>query len=104
VLDKETVRKIAMKYSEDVRQLFDPKSIILFGSYVNGSPHEFSDIDIAVVFSDFDGNWLEAWTKLCHLTWDVCIDIEPHMMDDANDRSGFLDYIRKNGEIIYEAS
>jgi len=103
MLDKKTARKIATQYSENVRQLFYPKSIILFGSYVNGTPHEFSDIDIAVVFNKFDGDWLETWTQLCHLTWNVSIDIEPHMMDEASDHSGFLEYVKKTGEIIYNA-
>lgn len=77
--------------------------VILFGSYVNGIPHQYSDIDIAIVFDGFEGNWLETWTELSKLRRNISIDIEPHMMDETNDRSGFLEHVKKTGEIVYEA-
>ena len=103
MLDKKKVRELAFKYADEVRNILEPKSIILFGSYVNGNPHEYSDIDIAVIVNDFQGNWLDMAAALHGLTRRVSIDIEPHMMDEANDRSGFLAHIKKTGEIIYEA-
>ena len=104
MLDKKTAREIAIKYAEEVRKVLKPKAVILFGSCANGVPNEHSDIDIAVVFSDFQGNWLETASLLFSLTWDVSIDIEPHMMDETSDPSGFLAHIKKTGEIIYEAA
>ena len=56
MLDKATVRQIAIKYAEEVKKVLEPKSVILFGSYVNSVSHEYSDIDIAVVFHDFQGD------------------------------------------------
>jgi predicted nucleotidyltransferase len=70
---------------------------------VSGNSHEYSDIDVAVVFDGFEGNWLETSSFLFGLAWDVNIDIEPHLMDSTNDRSGFLDHIRKTGEVIYQS-
>jgi len=102
--DKEKVRQIAHKYTELVRQEYDPIRVILFGSYINGNPHEYSDIDIAVVFKDFQGDWYGTWTNLCSIIWKVNLDIEPHMMDEDDNPSGFLEYITKIGEIIYEKS
>ena len=52
MLDKATVREIAQKYTNRVREEYTPKQVILFGSHVNGTPHEYSDIDIAVVFEE----------------------------------------------------
>ena len=101
--DKATVKEIALRYADEVRKTLNPKSIILFGSHINGTPHEYSDIDIAVIFNDYQGNWLETAALLFNLTWDISIDIEPHMMDETCNRSGFLDYIRKTGEVIFEA-
>ena len=49
MLDKAKVRQIAQEYTDEVCRALQPKSVILFGSYVNGTPHEYSDIDIAVV-------------------------------------------------------
>jgi predicted nucleotidyltransferase len=98
------VREIAAKYAEEVRKVLDPDAVILFGSYVDGNPHEWSDIDIAVIVSDFDGNWLEAASLLCALTRRVSMDIEPHLLDRTCDRSGFVEHVIKTGEIIYKAA
>jgi len=43
----------ALKYAKIINQELASKNIILFGSYINGTPTENSDIDIAVVFGDF---------------------------------------------------
>ncbi|MCL2217344.1 MAG: nucleotidyltransferase domain-containing protein [Defluviitaleaceae bacterium] len=103
MLDKETVRKIATSYADEVKKALNPKEVILFGSYVNGTPHEWSDIDIAVVFNGFEGDWLKTASQLVRLRRNISIDIEPHLMDEQHDRSGFLEHIKKTGEIIYAA-
>jgi predicted nucleotidyltransferase len=104
VLDKATVREIAAGYAEEVRKVLNPNAVILFGSYVNGTPNEWSDIDIAVIINDFDGNWLETASTLCSLTRRVSIDIEPHLLDETCDKSGFVEHVLKTGEVIYKAA
>lgn len=101
MLDKEKAREIATRYAEEVRKELAPKAVILFGSHVNGTAHEHSDIDIAVVVNDFTGDWLKTSALLSSLTRKVNIAIEPHMMDETSDKSGFLDHIMKTGEVIY---
>ena len=101
MLDKEKVRQIAEIYAIEVRKSLNPAYIILFGSYVNGTPHEWSDIDIAVIVNDFAGDWLDTASLLCRLSRNVNIDIEPHLMDEQHDPSGFLEHIKKTGEVIY---
>ena len=102
MLDKNTVKKIADHYTQAVRQSYNPKQVILFGSYVNGIPHANSDIDIAVIFDQVEGNFLEQWGRLIRLTEGISYDIETHMLDETCNRSGFLDHIRSTGEVIYE--
>lgn len=104
MLDKETVREIAVRYAEEVKKVLNPDAVILFGSYVNGNPHEWSDIDIAVVVNDFQGNWLETASILCGLSWEISLDIEPHLLDETCDRSGFVEHVLKTGEVIYKAA
>ena len=104
MLDKTTVREIASKYAEEVRKVLNPNAIILFGSYANGNPHEWSDIDIAVIVNDFQGNWLETASMLYSLTRRVSIGIEPHLMDSSYDKSGFVEFVKKTGEVIYTAA
>ena len=101
MLDKKTVREIAAKYAKEVRNILDPEAVILFGSYVNGTPHEYSDIDIAVIMNNYQGNWYETAIKLCSLRELVSVDIEPHLMDETYDPGGFLEHIKKTGEVIY---
>jgi predicted nucleotidyltransferase len=104
MLDKATVRNLARQYAGEVRAQLNPSAILVFGSYINGIPHEYSDIDIAVVMHDFQGDWLETAAMLCGLTRRVSIDIEPHLLDDTCDESGFLEHILSTGEYIFKAA
>jgi len=103
-LDKATVRELAVRYAEEVRKVLEPDAIVLFGSYVDGIPHEWSDVDIAVVINGFKGDWLETASLLCSLTRRVSIDIEPHLLDETKDRSGFLKHVIATGEVVYAAA
>jgi predicted nucleotidyltransferase len=51
---------------------------VLFGSYAKGTNHEYSDIDIAVVSDDFEGNSFYDSRKLSHAMQRTSIDIETH--------------------------
>jgi predicted nucleotidyltransferase len=102
MLDQRMVREIAQEYTKRIRKEYSPKQVILFGSYVNGTPHEYSDIDIAVIFNEIGDEFIDTWTHLAKLRREISFDIEPHMLDEACNRSGFLDHIRKTGEVIYE--
>ena len=105
MLDKTKVRQIAYEYSTEVCRLLSPRSIFLFGSYVNGMPHEHSDIDIAVVFENYQGDWYETAVLLQRLRRNIDDSsgggIEPHLLEETNDKSGFLSHIKKTGELIY---
>jgi len=104
MLDKATVRELAHKYAEEVKKVLNPEKIILFGSYVNGTPWEHSDIDIAIVMNGYKGKKLATTSMLYALTEPVSFDIEPHLLDETRDRSGFLEHVKKTGEVIYEAT
>jgi predicted nucleotidyltransferase len=104
MLDKESVREIALKYSDEVRKLVDPISVILFGSYANGSPHAESDIDIAVLVRNYSGDWFDMKVKLHGLKWkENFTDIEPHFLDIDEDPYGFVQHVQQTGEVIYQA-
>ena len=76
-MDKADVLNIARKYAETVKTTFGFKKIILFGSCVKGNFHKDSDIDIAVIFSDYN-NRLDRQLELMQLTRKVDTRIEPH--------------------------
>ena len=103
-MDKATVRDIAARYAEAVRTILAPDAVVIFGSYVNGSPHEHSDIDIAIICNDFKGNWYETTITLRRLSREISFDIEPHLLDENHDRMGFVDHVMKTGEYVYKAA
>jgi predicted nucleotidyltransferase len=101
MLDKSAVIDTAKRYAEAVKKELSPVAIILFGSYVTGTPHENSDIDIGVVFSDFSGDWRKVKSLLWNIAYNISWDIEPHLLDTTNDPSGFTKYVIASGQIIY---
>ena len=104
MLDKEKAREIAHNYSMEVAKAINPDKVILFGSYANGTPHSESDIDIAVFVSGLsDDEWYETRILLQSLRWNrAFMDIEPHLLEEAHDRSGFAAHVIRTGEVIYE--
>jgi len=103
VLAKETVAGYAHRYANEIVKKYKPHAIVLFGSYVNGSPHEYSDIDIAVVFNGFNGDWLAVSKDFWRISEGISLDIEPHLMDTTKDPSGFTEYVMRTGNVIYQA-
>ena len=100
-MDKEKVIECVKQYSDLVRQNFRVKKIILYGSYVKGSAKKDSDIDVAVVLSSIDEDLLMSESKLFRLRRNIDARIEPILLEEKNDKSGFLEEILKTGEIIY---
>ena len=103
MLDQETAVSMARKYAEAVKKEFAPDAVVLFGSYVKGTAHEDSDIDVAVVFNGFTGDWLKASSHLWKLRRGISFHIEPHLLDAAEDKSGFVKHVFKTGQVIYQA-
>ena len=76
-MDKTDALTLVHKYAEVVRGVFDCQKIILFGSYATGNPREDSDIDIAVVFPNYDSRFVRQ-VELMKLTRHIDTRIEPH--------------------------
>ena len=103
MLDKRAVISAVEQYVDVVKNEFSPIAVVLFGSYVNGVPHENSDIDVGVVFNGVTGDWRKTSSRLWNLAYDISWDIEPHLLDTTQDNSGFVKHVFKTGEIIYQA-
>jgi predicted nucleotidyltransferase len=76
-MDKRDALNIAVKYAEVIQSKYDFVKIILFGSYVKGNYNEDSDIDIAVVFKDYN-NLIDIQLELMRLRRKIDSRIEPH--------------------------
>lgn len=75
-ISKEIMQSI-QKYIEKISQYYKIEAIILFGSYAKGTENEDSDIDIAIISSDFN-DVIEDGAKLIGFTWKIDTRIEPH--------------------------
>ena len=73
----EKIMKSIQKYIEKIRKYYKIDAIILFGSYAKGNENEDSDIDIAIISSDFK-DVIDDGAKLIGLTWKIDTRIEPH--------------------------
>ncbi len=102
MLDKTTVINYANRYADEIVKKYQPFAVMLFGSYVNGTPHEYSDIDIAVIFNGFTGDWLTVSKDFWKTTENISKWIEPVLLDTQSDKSGFADYVLRTGECIYK--
>jgi len=75
-IDREIMESI-QKYIKKISKHYKIDAIILFGSYAKGTENENSDIDIAIISSDFN-DIIEDGAKLIGLTWKIDTRIEPH--------------------------
>ncbi len=76
-MDKKDALTIARKFAEAVKTNYNCKQVFLFGSYVKGTYHEESDIDIAVILEDFN-NPIDIQLELMRLRRKIDSRIEPH--------------------------
>ena len=76
---------------------FQLETVYLFGSYAGDNYKEDSDIDVAVVVSNITGDFFSVNPLLWKLRRQVDDRIEPILIDKNNDRSGFLEEIKRSG-------
>ncbi len=102
-MDKEQALKLVKEYAKIVTQNLIVNKIVLYGSYARGDYRKSSDIDVAVIVpkASISKNILKDMAKLCELSAKISYDIEPVLLIDEEDRSGFLDDILSYGEVIY---
>lgn len=102
-MDKTAALAIARRYSDRVRRRIPIRKIVLFGSQLRGAPREDSDIDIAVVVHGLREDFLDVAAELYRLRSDIDVRIEPVLLDEIRDRSGFLEEVMRTGEVVYSS-
>ena len=76
-MDRTDALNIAREFASVIKMSYDCKQIFLFGSYVKGTNHDESDIDIAVILKEFE-NPMEMQLALMRLRRKIDSRIEPH--------------------------
>ena len=85
-----------------VRSRFAVNKIVLFGSFARGRPREDSDIDIAVILQKEPENLLNAEAELYRIGREIDARIEPILVEEKRDPSGFWEEISKYGKVVYK--
>ena len=95
-MDKEQALGIVKKYKEAISHLFDTADVYLYGSYSKGTAHQESDIDVAVIVPQLEGDWLKLSTRLWVIAPKIDLHIEPVLME-KNEPSPLYDDVMRTG-------
>ncbi len=97
---REAVEKVK-DYAKLISAHFPVRLVVLYGSYAKGAIKKHSDIDVAVVVDRIGEDFLMSEAKLYRLRREIDERIEPVLLEEDNDISGFLEEILKTGEVVY---
>lgn len=101
-------RKLLSRIVEKIAKDYNPKKIILFGSYATGHPTEDSDIDLFIIKNTEKGP-TDRWVEVKKLLWDIERDIpisplvytEEEVEERLKIKDFFVREILENGEVLY---
>jgi predicted nucleotidyltransferase len=96
-MDKNEVINKVKQYKVLLKDYFNLETVYLFGSYARDTYDENSDIDVVIVVSDITGDFFSVNPLLWKLRRQIDDRIEPILIDRNNDRSGFLEEIKRSG-------
>jgi len=104
-MDKKQAIAVAEKFAERVAKEFNPRQILLFGSYLDGTYREYSDIDVAIIF-DKDcepDSWSKAGSRMYAIRREIKnTDIEPHLLRFSDDDPTDLAHrVMETGKMLY---
>lgn len=96
-MDKiEAIEKVK-EYKLLLKGYFQIDNVYLFGSYAKNTNKEDSDIDVAIVVSNISDDFFAVNPLLWKIRRQVDDRIEPILIDKNNDKSGFLEEIKRTG-------
>ena len=104
-MDKREAVAKARRFTKRVVKEFSPRQVLLFGSYLDGTYRENSDIDIAIVFDKESEpkNWLKAASRMQIICWEIDgTKIEPHLIEPDSDPDSFAHHVMEVGKVLYQ--
>lgn len=96
-MDKREVINKVREYSILLKKYIPIEKVYLFGSYANNTNRTDSDIDVAIVVRQIEGDFFSIQPLLWKLRRQIDDRIEPILLEKDNDNSGFLIEIQRNG-------
>ncbi len=100
------VAEVVKKFVDQLNTLVSVDTVILFGSYARQQARDYSDLDLAVVSSQFHGGTEQDYQTLGQVTWHVnplieAIPFTPREIQRRT-RGSFIDHILKTGKVVYQ--
>ncbi|MDD3788064.1 MAG: nucleotidyltransferase domain-containing protein [Petrimonas sp.] len=101
-MDRDNALTIAVRYAKTVSQKYELARCLLFGSYAKNIPKRYSDIDIAVVVTNYL-DYFDIQMDLMRLRRAIDTRIEPHLfrLEDFNNSDPFVREILEHGIEIH---
>jgi predicted nucleotidyltransferase len=99
-MDKAEVIIKLKKYKTLLAKEMAFEKMILFGSYAKDTQREDSDVDVVIIVDKIQGDYFSTRPLLWRIRREVDDRIEPVILENTNDQSGFLQEIKKNGILI----
>ncbi len=99
-MDQAEASKKTKAFASLVEPGFHPVQVLLYGSYARGDQREESDVDVAVIVKNWNSEILKAQKELFRLRLSIDTRIEPILLEEDHDRSGFLASIRKYAIVV----
>jgi len=95
----EAIEKLKI-YKNRLSQHMSFDKMILFGSYARGNQRQDSDVDVAIIVDEIDGDFFSTRPLLWRIRREVDDRIEPVLLETKHDESGFVTEVVKNGILI----
>jgi len=97
--------RVIRRFVRQVAETFLPDTIILFGSYAYGTPHEDSDVDILVIMPA--RNQLDMAVRISltidpPFPLDIIVRTPKNMKWRLEERESFLTEVMSKGKVLYE--
>ena len=99
VESKDRLNKIIDSFLEEIQKKYSIDTAYLYGSFAKGTSNKWSDIDIAIISSDFSEDLFEDRLSLMRLASKIDDRIEPRLFKKEffNRNDPLADEIQKNG-------
>ena len=100
--------KTVQLFYQQIAREFQPERIVLFGSYANGIPNQYSDVDLLVIMP-FEGSPLQQAARIIsrlnpQLSVDLIVRTPEQVRDRLAMKDSFIEEIMERGKTVYEAS
>ncbi len=98
-MDEDIINKIR-ELARQARQYFDFEKVVVFGSYSNKTNRPDSDIDVAFFVKQISADHWNLSSKLFELVDKIDYRIEPVILCEKDDKSGFAGSVLSNGIVV----